>query len=60
MSAQRRTSEQEAPATDPDQSLEASANVDSDDDTEAHGGKIFVRKVSVADDGAERDSQPKA
>jgi len=58
MSAQHRRSEQEAPATEPDESLEASANVDSDDDTEAHGGKIFVRTVSVADDGAERDSQP--
>jgi hypothetical protein len=43
MSARYPTSEQEDPATRLDQSVQAEANIDSDDDTEAQGGKIFVR-----------------
>jgi len=58
MNEQHRTSEQEDPADRSDRSVLASHIVDLDDDTEAHGGKIFVRNETRLDDTTERDAQP--
>lgn len=58
MNEQHRTSKQEDPTDRSDRSVEAGNIVDTDDDTEAHGGKIFVRNETRLDDSAERGSQP--
>jgi hypothetical protein len=58
MNEQLRTSEREDPTDAWDQSVQAGDIVDSDDDTEAHGGKIFVRAESHRVDAADRELQP--
>lgn len=58
MNEQHRTSELDDPAIGSKEPVQAVTIADNDDDTEAHGGKIFVRKDSRLDDVADRDLQP--
>lgn len=58
MNGRHRTNDPQDRGISPDESVQAEANVDSDNDTEAHGGKIFIRSESHADDVADRESQP--
>ena len=57
MNEQLRTNEQDDPAIGSDQSVRAGTIVDDDDDTEAHGGKIFIRIESRLDDVADQDAR---
>ena len=57
MNEQHRTSEHDGPASDWEQSPQAGTIIDNEDDTEAHGGKIFVRTESRLDDVADRDAR---
>lgn len=56
MNEQLRTNEQD-PAIGSDQSILAGTIVDDDDDTEAHGGKIFIRSESYLDNAPDQDAR---